>query len=100
LGSHAGDAALVKKARPGPPEKIDITFNVAVANARLPVDLQRVLEAEQIDIVNVCVRIGRRAVENNRFGLRTTVRRGVVQREIGDRQIPASMTEEQSAAIN
>src|SRR5262249_61316900 len=76
--------AILEKARAGSPEKIDVSFDVAIGDVSLAVDLQRILEAVEIQVAKDGAGIGA-AVQNDRLGLRASLRRGVVEREIFDR---------------
>jgi hypothetical protein len=95
---QSSESAVLEEARAGAPHEVDVALDVAVAEVSLPVDLQGVLVAAQVNLGDDGMRVGA-AAQNDGFSLTAAWRRRVVKRQMGDRQVVAVYGAEHAAAI-
>ncbi len=98
-GTKRTGGAILQETWAAPPHKVHVALDVAIAKVCLAVDLQRVLEAVKIDVLEdgagSC-----RAVEDDRLRLRTALRRGVADREIGQHEVVYPVADKHAAMVD
>ena len=91
--------AIFEKRRARAPHEIDVALDKTAGEIGLTVDLDRILKAVEIDVLDDRARDAT-SVDDERLGLRAALRRGVMEREVGEGEIVHAVREEHPAPIN